>query len=59
MNGFHILVLAFVIVGAVYWIPRAIKHDRLLAAIEALDNEELAAALELYPDLLDRGRWTR
>lgn len=57
MNGFHVLVLAFVIVGGIYWIPRALRHDRLFAAIEAMDDEELAAALELYPDLLDRGRW--
>lgn len=57
MNGFFVLVLAFTIVGAVYWIPKAIRHDRIMAAIEALDDEKLAAALEEFPDLLDRGRW--
>ena len=54
MNGLHFLVFAFVIVGAVFWIPRAVRHDRLMASLEALDDEELAAALEQFPDLLDR-----
>ncbi len=54
MNGFYVLVLAATIVGAVYWIPRAIRHDRVMAAIEALDDEELAVALVEFPDLLDR-----
>jgi hypothetical protein len=57
MNGFFVLVLAATIVGAVYWIPRAIRHDRIMAALEALDDEELADALAEFPDLLDRGRW--
>jgi len=57
VNGFYVLILAATIVGAVYWIPRAIRHDRILASIEAMDDEELAAALEEFPDLLDRGRW--
>ncbi len=54
MNGFYVLVLAATIVGAVYWIPRAIRHDRVMAALEELDDEELAAALVDFPDLLDR-----
>jgi hypothetical protein len=54
MNGFYVFVLAATIVGAVFWIPRAIRHDRLLASIEAMDDEELAAALAEFPDLLDR-----
>jgi hypothetical protein len=54
MNGFYVLVLAATIVGAVFWIPRAIRHDRIMAALEALDDDELAAALEQFPDLLDR-----
>lgn len=56
MNGFHFLVFAFVVFGAVYWIPRAVRHDRNMAALEALDDEELAAVLEAYPDYLDRVR---
>lgn len=56
MNGFYVLVLAATIVGAVYWIPRAIRHDRNMAALEALDDEELAAVLAEFPDYLDRAR---
>jgi len=56
LNGIYVLAWVAVIVGAVYWIPRAIRHDRIMATIEALDDEELAAALELYPDLFTR-RW--
>ena len=58
MNGFYVLVLAATIVGAVYWIPRAIRHDRNIAALEALDDEELAAVLSEFPDVLVRAaRW--
>jgi hypothetical protein len=54
MNGFFILILAFTIVGAVYFIPRALEHDRNLAAMEALDDELLAAeAAEAW----ERGEW--
>ena len=56
MNGFYVLVLAATIVGAVYFIPRAIRHDRNMAALERLDDEELAAVLEEFPDILDRAR---
>jgi len=57
MNGFHILILAFVFVGGVILIPRAIRHDIYLRNIEAMDDEELAAALAEFPDLLDRRAW--
>jgi len=56
MNGFHFLVFAFVVFGATYWIPRLIRHDRLMRDIEALDDEELATALAEFPDLFDRAR---
>lgn len=56
MNGFYLLVLAATIVGAVYWIPRAIRHDMLMAELDALDDQELTAALEAYPDLIE---WRR
>ena len=56
MNGLHFAIFAFIVFGATYWIPRLIRHDRLMRDIEALDDEELAAALELYPDLFDRAR---
>lgn len=58
MNGFHAFILAVTIVGAVYFIPRAIAHDRRMAVIENLDDEELAACLEADPDLIVRAkRW--
>jgi hypothetical protein len=53
LNGIYVLAWAALIVGAVFLIPRAIRHDRLLAEIEGLDDEELAAALKEFPDLLD------
>lgn len=53
MNGVFVLILAATIVGAVFWIPRAIRHDRIMAALESLDDEELADVLEQFPDLLD------
>lgn len=56
MNGFYLLVLAATIVGAVFWIPRAIRHDMLMADLEALDDEELAAVLAEFPDALDGRR---
>ena len=56
MNGFHFLVLAFIIVGGVYFIPRAIRHDLVMRDLENLDDEELAAVLAEYPDYLDRVR---
>lgn len=54
MNGFHVLVLAAVIVGAVFYIPRLISIDRVFAEMEALDDEELAAVLAEFPDYLTR-----
>jgi len=56
MNGFYILVFAATIVGAVYYLPRAIRHDKWLRDLEALDDEELEAALRAYPDLFERRR---
>ena len=53
MNGFYVLVLAVTIFGVVYWIPRAIRHDRIMAVLDNLDDEELAAALDEFPDLLE------
>ena len=58
LNGLYALAWVAVIVGAVYWIPRAIRHDRNMAALEALDDEELAAVLQEFPDVLVRAaRW--
>lgn len=55
MNGFHILVFAFVIVGGLYFIPRAIAHDRNIAALESLDDELLAVEAS---DAWNRGEWS-
>jgi len=56
MNGLYVLAWAVVIMGAVIIIPRAIRHDRNMAALENLDDEELAAVLEEFPDVFDRAR---
>jgi hypothetical protein len=56
LNGFYALAWAALIVGAVIMIPRAIRHDRIMAALECLDDDELAAVLEEFPDILDRAR---
>ena len=53
MNGVHFLVFAFTVFGATYWIPRLVRHDRNMAALERLDDEELAALLEEFPDALN------
>lgn len=54
MNGIFVLVLAATILGAVYFIPRAIRYDQLLAELEALDDEPLAAAVA---EAWNRGEW--
>lgn len=56
ITGLHFLVFAATVFGAVYLIPRAIRHDRNMAALERLDDEELAAVLEEFPDILNRAR---
>lgn len=53
MNGLHLLVLAFVIVGGFYVIPRIMQLDVVLADMENLDDEQLAVINE-YPDVLVR-----
>jgi hypothetical protein len=54
MNGFHILVLAAVIVSAVFFVPRLVAIDRVFAEMDALDDEELAAILAEFPDYLTK-----
>lgn len=49
--------IAFVLAAAVFaavWIPRAWAHDRRMAALERLDDEELAAVLEVDPGFVER-----
>lgn len=53
MNGLHFLILAAVIVGAAYIVPRLMRLDMVLADMDNLDDEELAAALQEFPDLLE------
>lgn len=58
MNGLYVLAVAAVIVGAVYWIPRLMRLDDVLADMDNLDNEELAAVLAEFPDVMVRtSRW--
>ena len=54
MNGFFVLVLAATIVGAVFYIPRLIAIDLVMAEMESLDDEELAAVLAEFPDYMAR-----
>jgi hypothetical protein len=54
MNWFFVLVLAFTIVGGSVLIPAAIRHDKLLREMEALDDEPLAAAAS---EAWNRGEW--
>lgn len=58
MNGFYVVVLAAVIVGAAYIVPRLMRLDAVLADMDNLDDEELAAVLAEFPDVLVRAaRW--
>ena len=58
MNGLHFLILAAVIVGAAYIVPRLMRIDAVLADMDNLDDEELAAVLSEFPDVLVRAaRW--
>jgi hypothetical protein len=57
MNGLYVLVLAATIVGACYFIPRAVAHDRLWRELDSLDDEGLAAFLDENPDMLDWRGW--
>jgi hypothetical protein len=58
MNGLHVLILAAVIVGAAYIVPRLMRLDAVLADMDNLDDEELAAVLAEFPDVLVRAaRW--
>jgi hypothetical protein len=56
LNGLYALAWAALIVAAVIMIPRAVRHDRIMATLERLDDDELTAVLEEFPDILDRAR---
>lgn len=53
MNGLYVAAWVALIMAAVRWIPKALRYDRWLFEIDNLDDEELAAALKEFPDLLD------
>ena len=56
LNGLYVLAVAATIIGAVVLIPRAIRYDLVLSAMEDLDDEELAAMEAEFPDVLARWR---
>lgn len=56
LNGLYMLAWVALIMGAVRYIPRAIAHDRRMAALENLDDEELAACIEVDPDYIAKAR---
>lgn len=56
IHGFHVLILAVTFIGAAILIPRAIAHDRRMAVLERLDDEELAACIEVDPDYIAKAR---
>ena len=57
LNGLYVLAVAATIIGAVVLIPSAIRYDLVLDAMQDLDDEELAAFLTEFPDVLDRRWW--
>lgn len=58
LNGLFAAAWVAVIVGAVYWIPRLMRLDDVLADMDNLDDEELAAVLAEFPDVMVRAaRW--
>jgi len=55
MNGPQFAVFVGIIVAAFYFIPRAVRYDRVMAELEGLDDESLAAAAA---DAWNRGEWS-
>ena len=53
LNGVYVLAVVAFIFAAIRWIPKAFRHDYWAVNIDNLDDEELAAALKEFPDLLD------
>jgi len=53
INGLYVLAWVALIAAAVYYIPKALRHDRLMFELDSLDDEELSAALDEFPDLLE------
>lgn len=53
LDGLYVLAVVVFIFAAVRYIPKAFRYDYWAININNLDEEELAAALEEFPDLLD------
>jgi len=56
LNGLYVAAWVVLLLAAVRFIPRAIRHDLVMRDLENLDDEELAAVLAEYPDYLDTVR---
>ena len=54
MNGLYVAAWVALILAAVHYIPKALRYDRWAFDMDNLDDEELAAALAEFPDLLER-----
>lgn len=52
LNGLYVLAWCALITAACHFIPKALRYDRWLFEMDNLDDEELAVALEEFPDLL-------
>jgi hypothetical protein len=57
LNGLYAAAVVAVILGAVVFGGRALAADRLWLTLQNLDDEELAAFTEEFPDILDWKGW--
>jgi hypothetical protein len=57
LNGIYVAAVVACIFGAVVLGGRALAADRLWLTLQNLDDEELAAFLTEYPDVLDWKGW--
>jgi len=56
MNWTH-LIVGVLAIGFAVAIPWAIRRDRWYCELSTLDDEQLAAYVEQYPDVLDWRGW--
>jgi len=54
LNGLYVAAWVALIFAAVHYIPKALRYDRWAFDMDNLDDEELAAALKEFPDLMQR-----
>ena len=52
LDGLYVLAWVALIFAAVRYIPKALRYDRWAFDMDNLDDEELAAALAEFPDLM-------